>query len=254
MYVVYFGLESLNKTKIMNTLASESLPLLLILVGAVFVHACFQLSVSVLTRLSSHTIGAGRSQHRLLALSFCYILGVIVATASIVLAVSAKLVWLSELDPELPSLVVLGLLPIIGLLVIGFYYRRDRGTKLWLPRVFIDYLMDRAKKTRSGVEASMLGAATVVGELPFILAPIGIVSLLFTALTPTSSWLGLSTVYGLAAALPLVFLALYISSGHKISSVQSWRERNKTFLQWTSGISLFLLEAFILSYLAKGVV
>ena len=34
-----------------------TLPMLLILLGAVFVHACFQLSVSVLTLLSSHTIG-----------------------------------------------------------------------------------------------------------------------------------------------------------------------------------------------------
>jgi len=74
-----------------NALLSESFPLLLILVGAVFVHACFQLSVSVLTRLSSHTIGTGKSQQRLLSLSFCYILGVVVATASVVLGVSASL-------------------------------------------------------------------------------------------------------------------------------------------------------------------
>lgn len=235
-----------------NAFTSETFPLLLILAGAVFVHACFQLSVSVLTRLSSHTIGTGRSQRRLLILSLCYILGVVVATTSVVLSVSAKLAWLSSLDSELPYLIVIGLLPIIGLLVIGFYYRRDKGTRLWLPRPFIDYLMDRAKKTRSGVEASMLGAATVVGELPFILAPIGIVSLWISVLDPSSTWLTHSLVYALIVSLPLVFLALYISSGHKISEVQNWRERNKSFLQWTSGVSLFLLAAFIVSYLIKG--
>jgi len=160
--------------------------------------------------------------------------------------------WLSSIDSKLPTLLVLGLLPIIGLLVIGVYYRRDKGTKLWLPRPFIDYLMDRAKKTRSGVEASMLGAATVVGELPFILAPIGIVSLWISLLDPSASWLTYSLGYSLVASLPLVFLALYISSGHKISEVQNWRERNKSFLQWTSGAALFLLDAFIISYLIKG--
>ena len=110
-----------------NAFTSETFPLLLILAGAVFVHACFQLSVSVLTRLSSHTIGAGRSQRRLLNLSLCYILGVLVATASVVLGVSAKLAWLSSLDSEIPTLIVVGLLPVIGLLVIGFYYRRRQG-------------------------------------------------------------------------------------------------------------------------------
>lgn len=237
----------------LNALTSESGPLLLILLGAVFVHACFQLSVSVLTRLSSHTIGAGKSQRRLLGLSLCYILGVVLATASVTLAIAAKLAWLATFDESWPVLAVVGLLPLIGLLVVLFYYRRDKGTQLWLPRVFIDYLMGRAKKTRSGVEAGMLGAATVVGELPFILAPVGIVSLWVSQLAPNGNWLGLSILYAVMVSLPLLFLTLYISSGHKISAVQNWREHNKTFLQWTSGGALILLDAYIVSYILKGV-
>lgn len=236
----------------MNTLASESLPLLLIIVGAVFVHACFQLSVSVLTRLSSHTIGANKSQQQLLKLSLGYVLGVVLATASVTLGILTKFTWLASIDSSLPMLVVVGLLPIIGFLVITFYYQRDKGTQLWLPRPFIDYLMARAKKTRSGIEAGMLGAATVVGELPFIIAPIGIISLLLTFYAPDTSWLMFSLAYALTVSLPLVFLALYISSGHKISSVQRWRERNKSFLQWTSGVALVVLDGFIISYLLQG--
>ena len=236
----------------MNSLVSESMPLLLILVGALFVHGSFQLGVSVLTRLSSHTIGKSKSPRQLLGLSLHYILGVIVATTSVVLGATTTFAWLKSITSELPNLLVMGLLPVIGLLVIGFYYRRDKGTQLWLPRPFIDYLMNRAKKTHSGVEAAMLGAATVVGELPFIIAPIGIVSLWIAALTPQSSWLGLGLLYSSLASLPLVFLALYISSGHKISAVQRWREQNKSFLQWTSGLALILLDAFIVSYMLKG--
>lgn len=248
----YILARKLSKTKNMNTLASEYFPLLLIIAGAVFVHACFQLSVSVLTRLSSHTIGTGKSQRQLLGLSLCYILGVVVATASVALGVAAKLSWLATIDSTLPTTLVVSLLPAIGLLVIAFYYRRDKGTKLWLPRPFIDYLMDRAKKTRSGVEAGMLGAATVVGELPFILAPVGIMSLIISLLAPSTSWLLYSLGYAVAVSLPLIFVALYISSGHKISTVQTWRERNKSFLQWTSGVALVLLDAFIVSYILKG--
>lgn len=236
-----------------SAITSEYVPLLIIIAGAVFVHVCFQLSVSVLTRLSSHTIGTGKSQHRLLGLSFCYILGVMVATTAVVLGVAAKLAWLSTLNAEWPSWIVVGLLPVIGLITILFYYRRDRGTQLWLPRPFTDYLMSRAKKTRSGIEAAMLGAATVVGELPFILAPIGIVALWIYFLAPAQAWLIFSTAYAAVIALPLVFLALYISSGHKISAVQHWRERNKAFLQWTSGLALILLDLYLMSYMLKGV-
>lgn len=236
----------------MNTLVSESMPLLLILVGALFVHGSFQLGVSVLTRLSSHTIGTSKSPRQLLGLSLYYILGVILATSSVVLGVTTLFAWLTSIDNRLPNILVIGLLPVIGLGVIGFYYRRDKGTRLWLPRPFIDYLMDRAKKTRSGVEAAMLGAATVVGELPFILAPVGIVSLWIIAVSSPSTWLGSSLGYSAVAGLPLVFLALYISSGHKISAVQRWREQNKAFLQWTSGLALILLDAFIVSYVLKG--
>ena len=236
----------------LNALTSESGPLLLILAGAVFVHACFQLSVSVLTRLSSHTIGAGKSQRRLLVLSLFYIVGVIVATSAATLGIAAKLTWVATFGEEWPVWLVTGLLPLIGVLTILFYYRRDRGTKLWLPRPFIDYLMGRAKKTRSSVEAGMLGAATVVGELPFLLAPIGIVSLWICLFAPVEQWVSLSILYAFVVSLPLVFLALYISSGHKISVVQNWRERNKTFLQWTSGVALILLDVYILSYVVRG--
>lgn len=231
-----------------NAFTSETAPLLIILFGAVFVHACFQLSVSVLTRLSSHTIGRGKSPKELLKLSLCYILGVVVATASVLLAVSAKFTWLSTCDVRWPTFVVIGLLPVFGLLVIAFYYRRDRGTRLWLPRPFIDYLMARAKKTHSGIEAAMLGVATVVGEIPFIVAPVSIIGLWISSAAPVDHWLTYSIVYALVVSLPLVFLAAYLSSGHKISAVQNWRERNKSFLQWTSGIALILLDIYLVSY------
>lgn len=231
-----------------NAFTSETMPLLIILVGAVFVHACFQLSVSVLTRLSSHTIGRGKSPQKLLKLSLAYVVGVIIATTSIGLAMSVFFVWLASYDLRWPTFVVIGLLPVVGLLVMGFYYRRDRGTRLWLPRPIIDYLMDRAKKTHSATEASMLGIATVVGELPFIIAPVSIVALWVSAIVPVPNWLELSIAYAVIVSLPLVFLTLYLSSGHKLSTVQNWRERNKSFLQWTSGIALILLDVYLVSY------
>ena len=53
---------------------------LLIVAVAALIHASFQLSVSMLTLLSSHTIGAKRSHARLLKLSGAFTFGVIVMT------------------------------------------------------------------------------------------------------------------------------------------------------------------------------
>lgn len=228
-----------------NTLASLDVSqFLLILAGAVFVHACFQLSVSVLTLLSSHTIGRRLPNSRLLNLNFWYILGVIVMIALLQLGAIAVHRQAMAHDSTLTTAVTLSILPFIALLTVLFYYRRGRGTQLWLPRPAADYITQRAKRTKSSVEAFILGTATALTELPFALAPLAIVAFAFQGFA-ADRWLQLSVGYAVAVCLPLVFVALYISSGHKISSVQRWRENAKDFLKWTSAATLLLLTIYL---------
>lgn len=223
----------------------EVSPFALILLGAVFVHACFQLSVSVLTLLSSHTIGRRLPNNRLLNLNFWYILGVIVMITLLQLAAIAVHRWGMAYNSQLTTLVTLSIIPLVALLMALFYYRRGRGTQLWLPRPAAEYITSRAKKTKSSVEAFTLGMATAVTELPFALAPLAIVAFSFQEFT-TEHWLRLSLGYALAVAAPLVFVAFYISSGHKISSIQRWREDAKDYLRWTSAAALLFLTLYLL--------
>ena len=185
----------------------EPSPLLLILLGAVFVHACFQLAVSVLTLLSSHTIGRRLSNNRLLTLNFWYILGVIVMITLLALGAMAVQRWALTNAGENITLVTLGLIPLVALLMVLFYYRRGRGTRLWLPRPAADYITGRAKRTKSSVEAFSLGMTTAVTELPFALAPLAIVALAFQGFS-TDQWLRLALSYALAVTLPLMFVAI----------------------------------------------
>lgn len=228
-----------------NTLASLDVsPFLLILVGAVFVHACFQLSVSVLTLLSSHTIGRRLPNARLLNLNFWYILGVVVMITLLQLGAIAVHRQAMTHDSALTTAVTLSILPLVALLTVLFYYRQGRGTQLWLPRPAADYITQRAKRTKSSVEAFILGTATALTELPFAIAPLAIVAFAFQGFA-ADRWLQLSAGYAIAVGLPLVFVALYISSGHKISSVQRWRENAKDFLKWTSAATLLLLTVYL---------
>lgn len=223
-----------------------TMPMLLILLGAVFVHACFQLSVSVLTLLSSHTIGRRMSHHRLLNLSFWYVLGVVVTITGLLLMTIAAERTLMATDARVATLLTLGVLPLIALLMVLFYYRRGKGTQLWLPRPAADYITARAKKTKSGVEAFALGTTTVVAELPFAIAPLAIAAFMLHGFA-SEKWLALSLLYAVAVALPLIFVGLYLAGGHKISSVQRWREDAKDFLKWTSAAALILLTLYLLT-------
>ena len=222
----------------------EPSPLLLILLGAVFVHACFQLAVSVLTLLSSHTIGRRLPNTRLLSLNFWYILGVIVMVTLLALGAMSLQRWALTVIGDGAEFVTLGLIPLVALLMVLFYYRRGRGTRLWLPRPAADYITSRAKRTKSSVEAFSLGMTTAVTELPFAIAPLAIVALAFQGFS-NDQWVRLAISYALAVTLPLMFVAVYLSSGHKISSVQAWRENAKEFLNWTSAAALLLLTLYL---------
>lgn len=226
------------------TSAIDTVPYLLILIGAVFVHICYQLSVSVLTLLSSHTIGRRLSNTRLLSLSFWYITGVGVATTLVLLAVIALERFIMVRSETFAVVLTFSLVPLVALATVFFYYRRGRGTQLWLPRAAIQYITSRAKKTKSGLEAFSLGTISVFTELPFTLAPIAIVAYSTNAFS-SDRWMAVALCYALLVALPLIFVSFYLSSGHKISAVQRWRESAKNYLRWTSATTLMLLLVYI---------
>jgi hypothetical protein len=232
--------------QLLSTLTFDSVSAVIVIAGAVFIHACFQLSVSVLTLLSSHTIGRKLPNSRLLSLNFWYIIGVGISITLLSLAMTALLRYIEANNAALGTLLTVTLLPLIALIIVLFYYRRGRGTRLWLPRPATEFIINRAKKTHSSVEAFSLGTTTVFTELPFIVAPLAISSLVFQGMA-AHAWVRASTFYAVLVVLPLIFIALYLSSGHKVSQVQRWREQAKSFLKWTSAITLLALTCYLIS-------
>ena len=212
---------------------------------AALIHASFQLSVSVLTLLSGHTIGAKHSHARLMRLTFGFVSGAGVMT---LLALSfISLVFLHVFGTEAPQFVwaiVCGLLIGVGLAVWIFYYRRGKGTSLWIPRSFARHLSDRSKATKSGVEAFSLGLTTVVSELLFIAAPMIVSALVLVQLPGYWQLIGIA-IYAVISLITLFSIWVLIGSGHKLSSIQKWREDNKHFLQFAAGGALTILGFFV---------
>lgn len=216
-----------------------------IIAAAALIHASFQLSVSMLTLLSSHTIGAKRSHARLLGLTTAFSSGVLVMTV-LLLSTAALFAQLS-LASETHAVVwvaICGLLLGLGAAVWIFYYRREQGTTLWLPRGMARYLSDRSKATKHSSEAFSLGLSSVLSELLFIFAPIVVSALVLIRLDPMWQGIGI-LLYTALSLFPLLIVNGLIGSGHKISRIQRWREENKRFLQFVAGSGLIVLGFYL---------
>lgn len=211
---------------------------------AALIHASFQLSVSVLSLLTSHSIGSKKSHAKTLRLMTGFTLGTGVMTL-LLLAFFCLLAtrFFSE-TPQLAWAVGAGLLVSLGVAVWLFYYRRGAGTTLWIPRSLASYLSERSKATKRSAEAFGLGLSSVVMELLFVFAPL-VISALAIVHLPAGWQLAALAVYVLISLLPLAIVYAYVGSGHKLSSVQRWRETNKRFLQFAGGAGLIALGFFV---------
>jgi hypothetical protein len=193
---------------------------------AALIHASFQLSVSVLTLLSGHAIGAKRSQGKIMRLTCGFVCGVGVMTLLTLSFIS--LIFLHVFGHDAPNFmwtIACGLLISVGLAVWFFYYRHEKVTK-------------------NSAEAFSLGLTTVVSELPFIAAPLIIAALVLVGLPAHWQLVGIA-IYTIISLLTLFSIWVLIGSGHKLSTIQKWREDNKHFLQFAAGGALTVLGFFV---------
>jgi hypothetical protein len=205
------------------------------------IHASFQLSISTLTLLGSRAIGAKVHRVRLLKLVGGFSFGAIIMTL-LLLSLTALLTQMA-FEGNVPSIAwatACGFLLGLCVAVWIFYYRREPGTSLWVPRGLARYLVDRTKATRVTAEALSLGMTSVLAELLFIAGPLIVSALLLIELAPQWQLIGIAT-YGIVSLLPFMFVALLISNGYNIGKIQRWRSSNKGFLQFIAGCGLIVL-------------
>lgn len=216
-----------------------------IIIFAALIHASFQLSVSMLTLLSSHAIGKRTKTTKLLRLTNAFTFGAAIITMLLVsfTALVLQKAFTSGV-PTLAWVICCGLLIGLGVAVWIFYYRREKGTSLWIPRGVARYISTRTKATKSSAEAFGLGMSSVMGELIFIGAPIFAAALVLIQLDPLWQLIGVAT-YTVTSLLTLYIVTALIGSGHKISRIQHWRETNKHFLQFAAGSGLLILGLYL---------
>lgn len=212
---------------------------------AALIHASFQLGVSVVTMLSGHTTGKKVAPGKTLRLVGAFFGGTVVVTSltlfTLLYFADQTTLWQS---PSAMWTIVCGALTAVGLGVWIFYYRRGGGTPLWIPRSFARFLSARVRTTSLSVESFSLGLTTVIAELPFMAAPLIASALALSYLPGDLQILG-ALAYVLIASLGMIIVTILIGSGHNLSHIQRWRERNKRFLQFAAGSGLIILGFYI---------
>lgn len=230
---------------------------LIIIIFAGLIHASFQLSLSVLTLLSGHSIGQKTSQRRLLKLSSNFVSGVLAITLLLLSATSyylALFVHHVNSTEQFIAAISSGLMIGLGVATWAFYYRPTPGTSLWLPRNFADHLTKRSKSTKNTAEAFSLGVVSVLAEIIFIIAPLLASSLAIITLPDIWWQIGSVILYTVISALPLIIINALINAGHSIANLQKWREKHKRFLQFASGSSLIILACFLFADRVIGLI
>ena len=236
---------AINRLGNIKEINMDTLTAFVILAVAAALHASFQLSVSMLTLLSSHTIGKKRSKRKLVMLTSSFVSGSAVMTVLLLSFLALILTpILATGVSELVWTISCGIMMGTGVASGLFYYRKQAGTTLWLPRGMARFLSERAKKTDHSSEAFSLGITSVVAELLFIIAPLLVSALVLLHVSPVLQLAGIA-LYAAISLLPLLLVTLFVGNGMSIGRIQKWRESNKYFLQFAAGCGLLVLGFFI---------
>lgn len=216
-----------------------------IILLAALIHTSFQVSVSVITLLSGHATRNKVSANRSLALTSSFLFGVMVMT--MLLAAFAGYTASTLLSGQIPAYLwatVSGLLAGLGVAVWTFYYRRQPGTTLWIPRSLAAFLHERTRATQSTPEAFNLGLMSVLTEILFIAPPIAAAAFACVSL-PAPLQFAAVLLYTCIASLGVAIVTFLVGGGHTLSRIQRWRENNKRFLQFAAGSGLIILGSYI---------
>ena len=185
---------------------------LIVVAAAALIHASFQLSVSVLTMLSGHTIGAKRTQTKLMR----FIFGAAVMTVLLLSFISLVLLQVFGADtPKIVWAAGCGLLVGVAVAIWAFYYPHQKGTILWIPRGVATYLTKRTQSTKQSAEAFGLGLSSVLAEILFLIAPLAIGALVIIQLPPLWQLAGIG-IYTVISLLSLIIVWVLIGSGHTL--------------------------------------
>jgi hypothetical protein len=150
-------------------------------------------------------------------------------------------------NSDLFNLIFAGLIAAEGIMYLTLYFRRGRGTKLYISRNVAKRYCVKAAAVKSRSDAFMLGQAALLPELIFIL-PVLIVAILtvgnFGPTPPARA--GLLLLFVIISICPLLLLHFCFTSGRNISDLLRFRYRYKSFFRFMVVVFYFLVAMLMI--------
>lgn len=223
-----------------------------IIIIAMLIMASLQLTPGVFA-LFYHYASGKYSKKRVSRLSLFFILGAEVISACLFLSsyYIAYFFFLGKSRPEHSVFAWFGIGVLVALSIASFffYFRRGKGTQLFIARSFADALNESAKSIKTRSDAFALGAVSSTCEILFTL-PLYIITAIEIIELSSENFTSdiLTIIYILTSAIPLFITNFLFQSGHNLADIERTRVKDKTFTRLIMGFSYLIIAILIIHF------
>ena len=142
--------------------------------------------------------------------------------------------------------IMAGIFLALGFFSFFFYFRKSRGTELFISRSVSKQLVLRAKNINSRSDAFMLGLFSGTAELLFTL-PLFIISVAAVNNLDHSLRPAFALLFIIAPIVPIVSFYAMFHSGYNLAEIQRRRVKNKPFFRLMISIGFILLVISVIN-------
>ncbi len=143
--------------------------------------------------------------------------------------------------------IIVGVMTGLSFASLFFYFRNDKGTKLFISRKYASALNYSSKNIKSRSDAFSLGAVSGTYELLFTIPLYIIVSLIITRFIP--SYAGITAfIFIIMPLISLFCIYACYRTRHNLADIIKSRRENKNFIRFLLCFS-YLLIAILITYI-----
>jgi len=227
-----------------------ALPTLTTVLVTALVDSINPCAIGVLILLIS-TLIVAKKKSEMFRIGMIYILSIYITYFLYGLGLTAFLAIIPIAIAEYISIAVGFLVVLAGMIEIKDYFWYGEGISLMIPHEYVDKIKKKMKNLSIGTIV-FLGIFVASVELPCTGGPYLAITLLLSQNFDMTAFV-LLLIYNVIFVLPLAVILLLVMLGTKIQNVQNWKQMNKAYMRFATGLLLIGL-GWLLMLIANGTI
>ncbi len=227
-----------------------NLPTIPVVVGTAIVDSINPCAIGVLILLITTLLALSKNRRKLLMVGSIYIIAVFV---TYLIAGFGLLFFIQKLNIAEPlSVIVGGLVILLGLIEIKDFWWYGKGFSLMIPASKVEKVREFVKHT-SIPGAIILGIFVAAVELPCTGGPYLAITTLLAKLGFSWKVFWLLVFYNFIFVLPLIVIMLLVYFGGNIKAIKEWKQGARKWMRLATGLVMVCL-GIILILVGKGII